>query len=182
MDEVIAYPKTKEISIIDVIERSSCVELDRMEALLGTGAVGDVITCPIVNRFTNGLYTREIFMAAGTKICSKIHKTQHQFIISKGKVSVWCKDTGWTTYTAPYHGITEPGARRFLYIHEDTVWTTFHPNPDNLEDEDKLLEFLILPHSISTIEDFGGSIETLLTSIPLCDSNHSVENNKEISV
>jgi len=163
----------------DIIEKSSCVELDRMEALLG---LGERIECPIVNRFTNGLYTREIFMPAGSLVCSKIHKTQHQFIVSKGMVSVWCKDTGWTTFKAPYHGITEPGARRFLYNHEDTVWTTFHPNPENVEDMEKVEDMLILKHELSTIEDFGGSVEALLTNIPLDASNNLVENKQEISV
>jgi hypothetical protein len=177
MDEITLVPE--EVDIIDVIEKSTCVELDRMEALLG---LGERIDCPIVNRFTNGLYTREIFMPSQTFVCSKIHKTQHQFIVSKGKVSVWAKDEGWTTFTAPYHGITEPGTRRFLYVHEDTFWTTFHPNPENIADLDKVEDMLILKHELSTIEDFGGSIEALLTNIPIEASNNDVENNKEISI
>ena len=29
--------------------------------------------------------------------------------------------------TAWHHGITYPGTRRVLFIHEDCRWTTFHP-------------------------------------------------------
>ena len=48
--------------------------------------------CPLVHRFTEGLYVREIFMPAGSLITSKIHKTQHQYFILKGAVSVWIRE------------------------------------------------------------------------------------------
>lgn len=101
-----------------------------------------VIDCPVTNRFTDGLYVREIFMPAGAFITSKIHKTQHQFFILKGKAIVWI-DGIEQILEAPYIGVTEPGTRRVLYIVEDTIWATSHPNPDNetLEQiEDRIIE------------------------------------------
>ncbi len=42
-------------------------------------------------------------------------------------------------YEAPHTGITMPGTRRLLVMHEDTVWTTFHvtdlTDPKEIEDE-----------------------------------------------
>jgi hypothetical protein len=106
---------------------------------------------PLTHRFTPGLYCREIFMPKGTLLTSKIHKTEHQFIISKGSVSVWTEDGGVTRLTAPFHGITKPGTRRILYIHEDTIWTTFHPTTEtNLE---KLEAELIFPHTEHLLEE-----------------------------
>lgn len=101
-----------------------------------------IIDCPVTNRFTDGMYVREIFMPAGAFITSKIHKTQHQYFILKGKVIVWI-DGIEQILEAPHIGITEPGTRRVLYILEDTIWATSHPNPDNetLEQlEDRIIQ------------------------------------------
>jgi len=101
-----------------------------------------IIDCPVTNRFTDGMYVREIFMPAGAFITSKIHKTQHQYFILKGKVIVWI-DGIEQILEAPYIGVTEPGTRRVLYILEDTIWATSHPNPDN-ETLEQLEERIIL--------------------------------------
>lgn len=99
------------------------------------------VECPLKHSFTPGLYIREIFMPAGTLLTSKIHKTEHPFIVSKGKLNVFLN--GEMQYIeAPYRGVTKPGTRRVIYILEDCIWTTFHPLPyitgeeNNLSDED----------------------------------------------
>jgi hypothetical protein len=89
---------------------------------------------PITNTFTPGLYTRQIFMPAGTFVISRIHMHEHPFIISQGTVSVYDGDKV-NTYTAPYQGITKPGTKRILYNHTDVIWTTFHvTDKHNIED------------------------------------------------
>ena len=42
---------------------------------------------------------------------------------------------------APHHGITKPGTKRVLYIHEETVWITVHATDktDLQEIEDELI-------------------------------------------
>ena len=110
----------------------------------------DQVDCPLVHTITNGLYSRQITMPKDTFVTSKIHKTEHQFIISKGDVSVYCEGEGVKRFKAPYLGITSPGARRILFMHEDTVWTTFHPTTEtNLE---KIEEQLIYKHNHKTLE------------------------------
>lgn len=81
--------------------------------------------CPVTHTFTPGLYAREIRMPAGALVTSRIHKTEHPFVVSKGRVTVYTED-GRVEIEAPYTGITKPGTRRVLMIHEDTIWTTFH--------------------------------------------------------
>jgi hypothetical protein len=103
------------------------------------------INCPLNHRFTNGLYVREIFMPAGTLITSKIHKTQHQYFVLQGAVSVWIDEGEEHYIKAPYIGITEAGTRRVLYIWEDCIWATAHPNPDN-ENEEEIEERIIQKH------------------------------------
>ena len=84
------------------------------------------IDFPMTHRFTPGMYIRQIFMPAGSILTSMIHKTTHPFVISKGDISVWTKETDTVRFKAPHTGITTPNTRRLLYAHEDTIWTTFH--------------------------------------------------------
>lgn len=87
--------------------------------------------------FTQGLYTREIFMPAGALVVSRIHLFEHPFVISKGSVSVYDGDK-IINIEAPYQGVTPSGTKRILYVHQDTVWTTFHvTDKDRFEDIDK---------------------------------------------
>jgi hypothetical protein len=98
---------------------------DEMQGLEGSRKMTN--TDPeLTHIFVPGLYCREIFMPAGDIITSKVHKTEHVFIISKGKCSVSTKD-GNEILEAPHTGITYPGTKRALYIIEDTIWTTMHP-------------------------------------------------------
>lgn len=85
------------------------------------------IGLPLVHRFTPGLYIREIFMPRGTLVISKIHKTEHPFVCLKGHCAVWTEEKGVVQVRAGDVGITKPGTRRILYMHESTVWVTFHP-------------------------------------------------------
>lgn len=96
-------------------------DLQRM--MLGT----EQLECPVVHRFTPGLYVRECTMPKGALVISKIHKTEHPFVISRGDISVWIEGVGVQRFVAPFTGITKPGTRRVLVAHEETVWTTFHP-------------------------------------------------------
>ena len=89
---------------------------------------------PLTHTFTPGLYSRQIFMPAGSMLTSKIHKTEHQFIVSSGRVTVYSESGSVETLSAPHIGITKPGTRRFLLVHEDTTWTTFHANPKGISD------------------------------------------------
>lgn len=101
--------------------------------------------CPLTHRFTPGLYTREIFMPAGSFVVSKIHKTEHPFVILKGVVSVWTENGGVEKLSAHHIGITKPGTRRVLYTHEDTIWATFHVTKET--DLEKIEAAIISKHT-----------------------------------
>jgi hypothetical protein len=105
--------------------------------------VEHLIDMPVTHRFTSGLYIREIFNPAGTLITTRIHKTEHPYVVLKGKASVFVPGEGVKHITAPYMGITKPGTRRVIFVHEDVIWVTFHPNPDNTQDLDAIEERLI---------------------------------------
>ena len=90
--------------------------------------------------FTPGLYMRSVFMKAGDFVTTRIHLTEHPYIISAGRVLVWTDDQGVVELCASHQGVTKPGTRRLLYIVEDCIWTTCHANPDNETDPDKIVE------------------------------------------
>ena len=113
--------------------------LDRWEAFVANIPQQD---CPLKHTFPEGMYVREIFRPAGCVVTSRIHKFDNPFFITKGKVTVVSENEGMVTYTAPYSGITKPGTRRVLLIHEDTIWTTVHLNLDNKTDHEELLNDL----------------------------------------
>lgn len=122
-----------------------CHSLNELEQLLATCPPCEHVE---THRFTPHLYSRQIFLKKGTLCTSKIHKTEHQFIVSQGVLKVWSREKGWELIVSPYHGITKPGARRALYILEDTVWTTFHVTDKT--DVEEILQDLIEPHDIPT--------------------------------
>ena len=131
------------------VQQAEQERFDQFEALLAQQ--GPPVELPLIHTFTPGLYTRTIFMPKDTLVTSKIHKTRHQFIISQGSVSVYNLLTKEVeTFHAPHHGITEPGTRRFLWVHEDTIWTTMHPT--NETDVDVIESQIIEPHNNSFIQ------------------------------
>jgi hypothetical protein len=103
----------------------------------------------LIHYFTPGLYAREIYMEKGTLIVSKIHRTRHPFVLSKGSVYVKINEGQWELLEAPYTGITQPGTRRVLYIEEDCIWTTFHPTDIYPEDGTKEAE----QRAVAAIDD-----------------------------
>jgi mannose-6-phosphate isomerase-like protein (cupin superfamily) len=130
---------TKLNEVIDSVEK---IMLGKM---LESGEF-ELIDCPLKHFFTNGLYCRQITMKPGARITSKIHLTEHQFLISQGIAIVYDGDNV-EVLTAGHHGITKAGTRRVLIIPdgspEPCIWTTVHPNPNNenlQQIEDRIIE------------------------------------------
>lgn len=90
---------------------------------------GFVLDLPVKHRFTPGIYVRELRLPAGVAVVTMVHKTEHPYVVSAGKLLVWTKEAGVVQITAPYCGITKPGTCRLAVTLEPTVWTTFHSNP-----------------------------------------------------
>lgn len=85
---------------------------------------------PLRHQFAPGVYAREITMPTGHLIVGRVHKTKHFNIISKGDVSFWMPGEPIRRVQAPYTFLSECGAQKVLYVHEETVWTTIHPTDE----------------------------------------------------
>lgn len=85
---------------------------------------------PVKNWLAPGVYCREIHLPADSVVVGRIHRFEHMSILSKGRVTV-VTEFGEEEYTAPASFISPAGTKRVVLSHEDTIWTTIHPNPDN---------------------------------------------------
>lgn len=94
--------------------------------------------CDLTHRFTPNLYTRELFLKAGTLGTTVLHLTTHPFFIIKGDISMWYREVPLIRCKAPYIGITNAGTRRMLYAHEDSIMVTCHAT--TLTDPDEIIE------------------------------------------
>ena len=107
---------------------------------------------PIRSFFMDGVYVREMTMYQGTAVIGAIHKHLHMCFLLEGHLSV-ASSSGVRDYVAPCYIIAEPGEKRVLYAHEDSLWYNTHKNPDNIEDV-KLLEKDIVATSYEEYEQY----------------------------
>lgn len=110
-------------------------KLDQIEAAMEAVPEQSRERLPLRHIFTPGLYTRECFIPKGTMTSTRIHLKEHPFVVLKGTASVWSDEDGWRKVSGPYLGVTQPGTRRLIFAHEDTVWVTFHVSDETSADE-----------------------------------------------
>jgi len=142
--------KEKEVSIKKIknkkpikLEKDLGKKMDEIEAKMVDNY--ELLVFPLVHRFTDGLYVREITLPQGSLVTSKTHLVQHQFFLLKGKISVWDNEGNEQYLEAPYIGITQENTRRIVYAWEECVWATCHPNPTN-EMLEELEEIVVMEH------------------------------------
>jgi hypothetical protein len=110
-------------------ERGSAKEkLYSLQALVGQLPQ---VECPLQHLFApaeNGkfIYSRTIFIPAGTFIVGKIHRHRHHNILSMGKVQVFTEFDGAQHLVGPLSMVSEARTKRGVYAETDTVWTTIH--------------------------------------------------------
>lgn len=87
------------------------------------------------HHFAPGLYVRVLYVKAGTVFTGALHKTQHFYSLMLGAVSVVDSHGNTQHLEAPHLGITTPGTKRAIYVHEDAIWVNFHPTDKTDPDE-----------------------------------------------
>jgi hypothetical protein len=98
---------------------------------------------PLNHLFSEGIYTREIFIKKGMFVIGKIHKFDHTFFLMKGKLML-CTDEGVKEIEAPYYGNATAGTKRVAVALEDTIFVNVHPNPNNIKEIEKLEETFVV--------------------------------------
>ena len=167
MEQLIEQTVNQEVDM--AAQLPSCDKVDALGVIMQQFPKVDA---PLVHLFTPGLYCRQITMPTDSLVISKVHTTEHPFLISKGVVSVWIDGEGVKKFTAPYLGVTKAGTRRVLYIHEECVWTTFHVTDNTVVEE--IEKEITCPHEISdefkkAVLERGGTPIDILKSFEKLD-------------
>ena len=97
------------------------------------------------HHFSDGMYARELFIPAGTVVVGALHKSQHLYMVVKGKCKV-SSQYETVEIEAPYIGETIPGTKRVIYSETDCVWIGFFPT--QLTDIDEIEAAFIEPEEI----------------------------------
>ena len=97
--------------------------------------------------FCEGLYMRRLFLPAETTAVGKQHAQQNIFMLVSGELTLHT-EAGPVRITAPYVAITQPGDKRAVYAHVDSVCVNIHPNPDNERDLAVLESRYIVPEAL----------------------------------
>lgn len=113
------------MSVASVTSAKGHAAVDALETLLRDHAV--LGSTEATHHWLPGLYVREFFMPAGSLVTSKIHRTEHAYVVLKGSALVWVEGEGWRVLRSGTLGRTLPGTRRVLRIVDDCTWLTFHP-------------------------------------------------------
>jgi quercetin dioxygenase-like cupin family protein len=98
---------------------------------------------PLTHLFSEGIYTREVFIKKGMFLIGKIHKFDHTFFLMKGKLML-CTEEGVKEIEAPYYGNAKAGTKRVAIALEDTVFVNVHPNPSNIKEIEKLEDTFVV--------------------------------------
>lgn len=130
--------------------------IGELEVILKTAPQIEV---PLKHYFSPGVYGREVKIAKDTLLIGKIHKSNTMNVLSSGEVSVLSID-GVMRFKAPHTFVSSPGAKRVIYAHEDSTWTTFHGTEETdvakIEDQ-----FIAKSYDDICIEDSKEVIELL---------------------
>lgn len=88
----------------------------------------------LTHHFAPGAYGREMILPKGSLVVGKIHKHAHLNFVMKGRVTVGTEE-GVRTIVAPAVFVSQPGTKRVVYAHDETVWVTVHVTTStNLEE------------------------------------------------
>ena len=95
------------------------------------------VECPVIHRFSPGLYIREVKIPADTLALGHHQKFEQLNLFLSGKITMLNDDGTTSELTAPMF-FTGPPGRKIGYAHEDVVWLNVYPNPYDETDIDKL--------------------------------------------
>lgn len=138
--------------------RDTILQIEQLMSNMDDAVYGNTDKAPLVHRFTDGIYVRQITIFKGTLATGRIHKHRHPSIILSGDISFVSDEEGVHRVKAPGVFISPAGIKRLVYAHETTIWITIHSNPDNIRDL-KLLEKELVTDSYDDLpEDIGNII------------------------
>jgi len=119
------------------------VSNNHKEGFCGDGkSIAESPDVPIKHSFADQIYVRQMNMKADQVIVGAIHNHQHVWFLLTGHVSI--NNNGEVIdYVAPCYTVSEPGSKRVIYAHEDSIFVNVHKNPLNVKDIKQLEEEIV---------------------------------------
>jgi len=127
-----------------LISRKEIVELEKLlletddERVVSNG--GEIMHCeefPLKHSFADGIYIRQMDMKKNSVVIGAIHNHLHVWFLLTGKLTV-TTESDQQDYLAPCYVVSQPGAKRVIYAHEDSIFINIHKNPTNTQDINEL--------------------------------------------
>ena len=75
--------------------------------------------------FADGMYCREVFRPAGVAVVGRVHKREHFYMVTQGKVLIK-DDHGAREAEAPAVIVSKPGTQRVVIAMTDATCLTVH--------------------------------------------------------
>lgn len=95
------------------------------------------VSCPVKHIFRPGVYIRQMRIPAETLFVGRPHTYGHRVDLVEGKVLLITESLRLVK-TAPDSMLTIAGQQVVFFSMSDVVGRTFHANPDEIRDTDKL--------------------------------------------
>jgi hypothetical protein len=99
------------------------LSLPELEEKMLTLAQAD---CPVIHRFSPGLYIRELFLPEGVFAIGHRQRYEHLNLFLRGRMMMLHEDGRTEELAAPMIFTGKPG-RKMGYVMEDTVWLNIYP-------------------------------------------------------
>jgi quercetin dioxygenase-like cupin family protein len=109
------------------------------------------VDMPVDHNFCNGLYARTMHIPAGTVLTGAIHREESFFLVRKGELIV-STDNGPRTLVPGDMSISKIGTKRAGIALTDVEVTTFHANPSNEQEPQKLWDLFTIPAPSTVLE------------------------------
>lgn len=104
------------------------------------------VDLPPIHHFAPGMYARELRIPAGITVVGKTHARDHLCLID-GDITV-VMDGARERVTGRRLVLTKAGTKRAVYAHADSVFITFHVNPSDTRDLERIEAEHIIPEML----------------------------------
>jgi hypothetical protein len=136
------------VQIIDAKVPADHLSIYRLEGALLQLPQVDM---PVQHEFCAGLYARTMHIPAGTILTGAIHREESFFLVRKGELIV-STDNGPCTLRSGDMSISKIGTKRAGIALTDVEVTTFHANPTNEQEPQKLWDLFTIPAPAPALE------------------------------
>lgn len=91
---------------------------------------------PLEHLFSEGIYARKILIPAGVMATGRVHRFRALNVLISGEISDMTPH-GIVRHIGPKVWVGDPGVKRLLYAHTDTIWMTVHATDETDPEEVK---------------------------------------------